>query len=158
MYFQPLEANLEYWRNKLNALAQTTQLHSILVMASLPASMKVVLANEQPIYHVNDEGPKSVQAGCHELYCERVVSTQKPLFVNDASTDETWAGNEDLVKFGLGTYLGLPLMVDEVVIGTVCALNKTPYDFEAGVPSAYQRLLDLQVEIESLIAPVTKKK
>ena len=152
MFFQTIEDNSDYWTNKLDTLAKVTGLHSILVMASLPASMKVILANNQPIYSPHDEGPKSVQAGCHELYCERVVNTKQSLYVKDASSDPEWVNNEDLVKFGLGTYLGMPLLVDDEVIGTVCVLNKSDYDFEAGIPSAYQRLLDLKMEIEEKIS------
>lgn len=151
MYFESIRDNSDFWTNKLDTLANVTGLYSILVMASLPATMKVVLANNQPIYSANDEGPKSVQAGCHELYCERVVNSKQSLLVNDASKDPEWAGNEDLVKFGLGTYLGLPLLIDDAVIGTVCVLNKSEYDFDAGIPSAYQRLLDLKMELEAKI-------
>lgn len=156
MYFQSLKDNSTFWTDKLDCIAKSTGLHSILVMASLPTSMKVVFANHQPIYSVDDEGPKSIQAGCHELYCERVVNTQKPLLINNASVEQEWMSNEDLVKFGLGTYLGLPLLVDDVVIGTVCALNKNEYDFDAGVPSAYQRILDLKMEIEQNITSPNK--
>jgi len=151
MYFESIKDNSDFWTNKLNTLANITGLHSILVMASLPTSMKVVFANDQPIYSSDDEGPKSVQAGCHELYCECVVNTKKNLLISDASVDPEWAGNEDLVKFGLGTYLGLPLLINDIAIGTVCALNKDEFDFESGVPSAYQRLLDLKMEIEEQI-------
>lgn len=151
MYFQSIKRNSDFWVNKLDAIADATRLHSILVMASLPANMKVVIANHQPFYSINDKGPKSVQTDCHELYCERVVNTKEQLLINDAALDSEWSGNEDLLKFGLGTYLGLPLIVDGVVIGTVCALHKERFDFYAGVPNAYQRLLDLKMEIEGKI-------
>lgn len=156
MYFQSLKEESTFWSDKVNSIAEITGLHSILVMASLPTTMQVVFANQQPIYSPEDEGPKSVQAGCHELYCERVVNTKAPLFISDASRDPAWRGNEDLVKFGLGTYLGLPLMVKDEVIGTVCALNKSEFDFDAGIPSAYQHLLDLKMEIENKIMAEAK--
>jgi len=152
MFFQPITDDLDFWTERLNKIAEKTGLHSILVMASQPSTMKVIAANQQPIYNANDEGPKSVQEGCHELYCERVVNTQQALLVSDASADPEWKGNEDLVQFGLGTYLGLPLMAGDVVLGTVCALNKEEYDFEAGIPSAHQYLLDLKMQIETQIA------
>jgi len=151
MFFKTIEDNLDFWTDRLNKIADATGLHSILVMASLPTTMKVIVANQQPIYSANDEGPKSVQEGCHELYCERVVNTKQALLVQDASADPEWKGNEDLVQFGLGVYLGLPLMAGDVVLGTVCALNKEEYDFEAGIPSAHQRLLDLKMQLEMTI-------
>jgi len=153
MYFQSIEKNSDYWTNKLNSFAEHTGLNSILVMQSLPTTMKVVLANHQPVYSANDEGPKSVQEGCHELYCERVIDTKKELLVSNANTDPEWVNNEDLVKFGLGTYLGLPLIVNEQAVGTVCVLNDKEFDFHAGSPSAYDQLIAFKAELEkSLIA------
>lgn len=151
MHFQSIENNSASWTNRLNSFADNTGLNSILVMASLPTTMKVVLANHQPVYNANDEGPKSVQEGCHELYCERVVDTKKELLVSNASADPEWVNNEDLVKFGLGTYLGLPLMVNDQAVGTVCVLNDKEFDFHAGSPSAYDQLIAFKTELEQEI-------
>lgn len=151
MHFNSLINHSEDWVKQLNTIAETTGLHSILVMASLPTTMKVVFANHQPIYNQHDEGPKSVQEGCHELYCERVVTTKKPLLITYASVLPEWMNNEDLIKFGLGTYLGFPILFDNNVIGTVCALNKEEFDFQIGSPSAYQQLVDLKDKIEQAI-------
>ena len=137
------------WQASLNQVSADTGLHSILIMESLPDTMKVVCANQnQNVYSSGDEGPKSVQQGCHELYCERVVNTGEPLFVEDASKSDEWRGNEDLVKFGLGVYLGLPIVVDGQVVGTVCALHDAPFDFDAGEYSASDRLYALQKRVQ----------
>ena len=145
----PLIEHRQFWQAEVDAIAITTGLHSILIMESLPDTMKVICANStQDIYHENDEGPKSIQQGCHELYCERVVDTGEPLFVADASVDDEWKGNEDLVKFGLGVYYGLPLRQNDQVVGTVCALHPESYDFEAGATSAIERLNTLRDKIE----------
>ncbi len=138
------------WQASLNQVSADTGLHSILIMESLPDTMKVVCANQnQDVYSSGDEGPKSVQPGCHELYCERVVDTGEPLFVENAAESEEWRGNEDLVKFGLGVYLGLPIVVDGQVFGTVCALHNAPFDFDAGEYSASDRLYALQKKIQN---------
>ena len=148
MYFQTIENNSASWTDRLNSFSDSTGLNSILVMQSLPTTMKVVLANHQPVYSANDEGPKSVQEGCHELYCERVIDTKKELLVSNASVDPEWVNNEDLVKFGLGTYLGLPLIVNDKAVGTVCVLNDKEFDFYAGSPSAYEQLIEFKTELE----------
>ena len=141
------------WQAEVDSLALATGLHSILIMQSLPDTMKVICANSsQSIYTQDDQGPKGVQEGCHELYCERVVDTGKPLFVADASVDKEWQGNEDLVKFGLGVYYGVPLRHKGKVVGTVCALHTESFDFEAGSTSAKDRILALQAKIESDLA------
>jgi len=148
MCFQSIENNSASWTDRLNSFADSTGLNSILVMQSLPTTMKVILANHQPVYSTNDEGPKSVQEGCHELYCERVIDTKKELLVSNASVDPEWVNNEDLVKFGLGTYLGLPLIVNDKAVGTVCVLNDKEFDFHAGSPSAYDQLIAFKTELE----------
>ena len=101
MPFKQLANHQQDLTAELNAIAQQFGLHSLLIMESTPDTMIVFAANQQPIYHAGDAGPKSVQPGCHELYCERVVDTQSSLLVADAAVDEEWRGNEDLVKFGL---------------------------------------------------------
>ncbi|MGY0216172.1 GAF domain-containing protein [Endozoicomonadaceae bacterium StTr2] len=139
-----------HWQQAVDQLAADTGLHSILIMESLPDTMKVVCANgSQDIYHEGDAGPKSVQPGCHELYCERVVNTGEELFVADAAIEDEWKGNEDLVKFGLGVYLGLPVRQNGEIVGTVCALHDQPFDFEAGEVSTRERLYVLQQQIET---------
>ncbi|OBS95515.1 histidine kinase [Vibrio tasmaniensis] len=137
--------------DELNNISKRFKLHSLLIMESTPKSMIVFAANDQLVYRANDSGPKSTQSGCHELYCERVVNTGKELLVNDASADEEWMGNEDLVKFGLGVYYGLPLMYNDEVVGTVCALNDRPFNFSEGNPSAIEQLTQLQVRIQQLL-------
>ncbi|WP_333005346.1 GAF domain-containing protein [Vibrio coralliilyticus] len=151
MPFKQLANHQQDLTAELNAIAQQFGLHSLLIMESTPETMIVFAANQQPIYHAGDAGPKSVQPGCHELYCERVVDTQSPLLVADAAADEEWRGNEDLVKFGLGVYYGSPIMHRGEAIGTVCALNDKAFDFAAGEPSAIERLNQLKLRIEQLL-------
>lgn len=137
---------------QLNTIAQNTGLHSLLVMESTPTHMVVYAANEQEVYSEDDAGPKSNQDGCHELYCERVINTKKPLFVADAKVDKEWAENEDLVKFGLGVYYGIPIIENGEAIGTVCALNREVYNFEEGNPSAIKQIETLKAELEKWLA------
>lgn len=144
------QQNTAQWQTAVDTIAENTGLHSILVMQSNDQSMQVVCANRsQDIYHQGDEGPKSNQPGCHELYCERVVNTAEPLLVADAASDDEWKGNEDLVKFGLGVYYGLPIRQADQVVGTVCALHSEAFDFAVGEPSCMQQLQELQHSIET---------
>ena len=148
MPFVNIKQSFSEWQERLNTLAAHSGLHSILIMESKPDTMEVVVANEQPIYHVGDCGPKSRQPGCHELYCERVVDTAQPVFIPDASIDDEWKGNEDYVKFNLGVYLGFPLVNQGVVVGTICALNDKTFDFNEGSPSVCSELVQLKTDIE----------
>ncbi len=148
MVFSNIINSSSKWRIRLDELAARSGLRAILIMESEPDTMKVVVANDQPLYHVGDCGPKSRKPGCHELYCERVVDTAQPLFVPDASAAEEWKGNEDYVKFNLGVYLGYPLVYGGIVVGTVCALNDRSFDFEAGSPSVSEELKQLKFDLE----------
>lgn len=148
MSFTNIKLSLPEWQHRLNILAKHFSLHSVLIMESKVDSMVVVAANEQIIYNVGDSGPKSKQSGCHELYCERVVDTAKILLVPDANIDDEWKGNEDYVKFNLGTYLGFPLIHRDVVVGTICALHNKPFDFKGDSPSAYNELEQLRTDIQ----------
>lgn len=152
MSFSQIQDQQEHLKQKLENIAQQFGLHSLLIMQSTPNSMIVFAANKQPIYNAGDEGPKSVQAGCHELYCERVINDKAELLVEDASVLAEWKGNEDLVKFGLGVYFGVPLISNDEVIGTVCALNDKQFDFSKGEPSAIEAIRTLKQEIETLLS------
>ena len=140
------------WTDTLENTAGQTGIDSLLIMRSTPTHM-VTAASAGPrrdTYHPGDAGPKSVNPGCHKLYCEQVVNEGQPLEVREARTDPEWKGNEDLVQFGLGTYLGFPLRgPDHEILGTICALHHEPFDFDAGEPSLRTRLQTLQQDIES---------
>ncbi|WP_421852886.1 GAF domain-containing protein [Marinomonas sp.] len=137
---------------RLDDIAKHSGLHSLLVMESTPTHMVVFAANEQPIYSVDDAGGKSNQEGCHELYCERVVDTKEALLVADAKLDKEWMNNEDLVRFGLGVYYGVPIIEHGEAVGTVCALNDKAFDFTEGQPSVKELIGQLKHDIEAMLA------
>ena len=140
----------EKWSNKLESIASANGIQSLLIMRSTPTHMVAVVSAgpKRDTYHPGDEGPKSVNPGCHKLYCEQVVNGRAPLHVPDAAADPQWRGNEDLAKFGLGVYLGYPIEVRGEVLGTICALHNNSYDFDAGPRSLRKELEQLKIEIE----------
>ncbi len=143
------------WQAPMDGLAATHAVDSLLIMRSTPTHMVTAVSAgpRQDTYHPGDAGPKSVTPGCHKLYCEQVVNEDRPLEVADARTDPEWAGNEDLVRFGLGTYLGYPLHdADGTVLGTLCALHGEGFDFDAGEPSLREDLGALAGRIDAAIA------
>ena len=148
------------WLDPLETVAAETAIDSLLIMRSTPTHMVAVVSAgpRRDTYHPGDAGPKSVNPGCHKLYCEQVVNDGSPLFVRDARTDPAWQGNEDLVRFGLGTYLGYPLRApDGEILGTLCALHHEPFDFDAGHPSLRHHLESLRGEIEFDLAAGAKQ-
>lgn len=147
LYYEGFEAK---WRDRLESIASASGIQSLLIMRSTPTHMVAVVSAgpKRDTYHPGDEGPKGVNPGCHKLYCEQVVNERTPLHVPDAAADPEWRGNEDLVRFGLGVYLGYPIEVQGEVLGTVCALHDKPYDFDAGPRSLRKELEHLKSEIE----------
>ncbi len=143
------------WRPALDHIAQRSGIYSLLIMRSTPTHMMAVVSAGpgRETYHPGDAGPKSVNPGCHKLYCEQVVNDRQPLHVPDAASDPEWLGNEDLVQFGLGTYLGYPIEApDGEILGTICALHSAPFDFDAGEPSLSESLRQLKADIEADLA------
>jgi GAF domain-containing protein len=143
------------WRPTLDRLAEQSGIYSLLIMRSTPSHMVAVVSAGpgRETYHPGDAGPKSVNPGCHKLYCEQVVNDRRPLHVPDATSDPEWLGNEDLVQFGLGTYLGYPIEApDGETLGTICALHGEPFDFDAGEPSLRESLEQLKAAIEADLA------
>lgn len=145
----------EQTQQKIDEIAKKSGVSSVLVMKSHDNEMEVVLSGGEQgkdIYHARDKGKKSTHSdGKHALYCERVVNTNEVLEVQDAAQDADWKDNEDLTEFGLGTYLGLPIEKEGAVVGTVCALNNQPIDFEGEEYSVLDQLKKLKGEIEDKI-------
>ncbi len=147
-YYDGFEAR---WVDRLEQIASEYGIQSLLIMRSTPTHMVAVVSAgpRRDTYHPGDAGPKSVNPGCHKLYCEQVVNDRKPLHVADSPSDPEWKGNEDYVQFGLGTYLGYPLEIGDEALGTICALHNEPFDFDAGNPSLRDKLKQLKEEIEN---------
>ena len=137
---------------KLEALAATLDVKSILVMRSEPDSMVVAATAGEATQHytVGAAGKKALEDRARTpLYCEKVVDTDADLFVRDSREDATFAGNEDEVEFGLHNYLGLPVHDgDGRVVGTVCVLDDMARDYSDDELSA---LKALRGEVEGIV-------
>jgi hypothetical protein len=110
----------------LDAIAAKLGVKSVLVMRSEHDSMVVAATAGEAAKHytVGAAGQKAGDTDRVPLYCERVVNTDAPLYVKDSRDDETFAGNEDEVEFGLHNYLGLAVHGPAgEVVGTVCVLD-----------------------------------
>jgi PAS domain S-box-containing protein len=88
-----------------------------------------------------DDGQQEVVAatGDHDLiqpgercpleraYCRRTVETDGPLAVQDANVSSA-VPERAVQTFGLGTYIGVAVTVDDELFGTVCFAAQTPQD------------------------------
>lgn len=118
---------------QLEKVAELLGVKSVLVMRSEPDSMVVAATAGEATKHytVGGAGQKALDDQNRvPLYCERIVDTNEDLYVRDSRTDQTFAGNEDEVEFGLHNYLGLAVR-DQAgkVVGTVCVLDDHARDY-----------------------------
>jgi GAF domain-containing protein len=138
---------------KLEALAESLGVKSILVMRSEPDSMVVAATAGEATKHysVGGAGKKALDDGGRiPLYCERVVDSDATLFVRDSRDDATFAGNEDEVEFGLHNYLGLAVHDSAGhVVGTVCVLDDSARDYTDADVTDLERL---RGEVEKIVA------
>ncbi|MGB3485704.1 MAG: GAF domain-containing protein [Mycobacterium sp.] len=130
----------------LDGLVEKLGVKSVLVMRSEPDSMVVAATAGAAAKHYT-VGAAGAKAGTDPsrvpLYCERVVNTDAALFVKDSRVDQTFAGNEDEVEFGLHNYLGLAVHgPDGGVVGTVCVLDDRARDYDDADVAALEVLRD----------------
>ena len=59
-------------------------------------------------------------------FCQHVVSTGRPLVIADANLDPRVRDNLAIRDIGVVAYLGIPLVVNDQVIGSFCAIDSRP--------------------------------
>jgi GAF domain-containing protein len=137
---------------RLEQVAELLGVKSVLVMRSEPDSMVVAATAGEATKHytVGAAGKKALDDQSRvPLYCERIVDTNEDLYVRDSRSDETFAGNEDEVEFGLHNYLGLAVRnPDGRVVGTVCVLDDTARDY---TDEQRHALETLRADVESTL-------
>ena len=139
--------------SRLEDVAQRLRVKSVLVMRSEPDSMVVAGTAGEATRHYSVGGAGQKAGDDTErvpLYCERVVDSDDALFVRDSRQDDTLAGNEDEVQFGLSNYFGLPVHDGTGnVVGTVCVLDESARDYSGDERTQVE---DLRAEVEELVA------
>ena len=118
---------------QLERIAESLGVKSVLVMRSEKDSMVVAATAGEATKHYT-VGAAGKKAGNDPnrvpLYCERIVDTDKDLFVRDSRQDKTFSGNEDEAEFGLYNYLGRAIHDSTgKVVGTVCVLDDKARDY-----------------------------
>ena len=61
--------------------------------------------------------------------CAHAVATGQPYVVTEAATDPIQATNPLVTMAGIGSYAGVPLMVDGYALGTHCVIADTAHTF-----------------------------
>ncbi|MGA5819974.1 GAF domain-containing protein [Kitasatospora sp. NPDC094028] len=89
--------------------------------------------------------------GRYAGFCPEVLERGRSLVLPDVYAHPRFAGNEVVDGFGIRTYIGAPLIVDDVVIGTVCVLGQEPRDLS----TAQQSLQMIKRRADEVIAMIS---
>ena len=66
-----------------------------------------------------------------DTFCAHTIAHNEVFIVEDAAEDERFANNPHVMtESGIRFYLGLPIVIDGVPVGTVCALAPEPRSIE----------------------------
>jgi GAF domain-containing protein len=113
---------LDEWQSIVDLIAELLETpEAILTRLDLPM-IEVLRATRRPdtVYKTGDT------ADLAGLYCEEVIRTQKPLFLEDARRSERWHDAPE-VEHNLVSYQGYPVSwPDGEPFGTLCILDSRP--------------------------------
>ncbi|MTI63914.1 MAG: sensor domain-containing diguanylate cyclase [Methylophaga sp.] len=139
---------LNQWQTMLDLLAEFMTVPVALIMRLDKDRITVCVKNNAVSnpYHVG-EAETLLGSG---LYCEEVVRSNAPLFVDNALNDPVWQDNPDIEK-NMINYLGLPLRwPNGDIFGTLCVLDsKTHYydDKQQGLMQQMQLMVENHLEL-----------
>ncbi len=74
-------------------------------------------------------------------FCQLVVRDDAPLEVNDAPHDER-VPQALVEQYGIRAYLGVPIRIDDEVLGTLCVIDTEPHVFSDADRARLRRLAD----------------
>lgn len=108
------------WQNIINVVAKLVDVPAGLIMRITKENMEVFLKSTNTDNPYPQDGKDHLG---HGLYCETVISQDKPLYVDNALDSVVWEDNPD-VKLNMISYYGLPIKwADGEFFGTICVLD-----------------------------------
>jgi len=137
---------LQKWQNIVNILAELSNVPVALIMRVQRPYIEVFRSSK------TGENPYKVGEKEHltGLYCERVINTEKKLFVKNALKNEDWKDNPD-IKLGMISYLGYPIeLPNKQIFGTICILDKKERNYGKKIEKLilqFKELVELQIDL-----------
>lgn len=90
---------------------------------------------------------EGVRFSLSDVYCWVVRDTKEPLVINDAAASEKFKDHPDLLKYGVASYLGVPLFIGEELFGVLCTFSKSPHAYNE-YDLLLHRLIGRRMEFE----------
>jgi diguanylate cyclase (GGDEF)-like protein len=112
----------------LEAFDRLTRL--VVRLLGVPVALAVVVERDRQVF-VSQIGLPEPWASRGETplthsFCQHVVASGEPLIVADARLDERVRDNLAIPEIGVIAYAGIPLRVDGVCVGSLCAIDSSP--------------------------------
>lgn len=116
------------WQHVVDTLAAVFEVPAALIMR-IHAKEIEVFASSLTDGNPYTLGTKEMLHG--GLYCESVVKNNTMLYIEDATTEESWKSSPD-IHLGMTSYLGIPVhWPDGEPFGTICVLDSKPVKHSA---------------------------
>ncbi|MPM05324.1 hypothetical protein SDC9_51612 [bioreactor metagenome] len=145
---------LEKWQVSIDLVTQILGAHVGLIMQ--------LCGDRLYVHTVSNTSNSPYKVGESEsiwgsgLYCERVLSTNQMLIVENARITTEWDHNPDL-QFDLVSYLGFPIHYpDGSLFGTICILNNIETRFSSVMSQLMEQFRN-QIESELRIEDLLRK-
>ena len=115
------------------------------------AALGRVVGRQWEAYAVVNRRPMPMEEGMRvpldEVFCGIVHETGNPLVINDARRSARYRRHPDLVKHGVASYLGVPLLVKGEPFGILCTFSRSPHQY-AWYDVVLHQLLSKRLEFE----------
>lgn len=124
------------WQETIDLMTELFRAPAGFVVQKTAAGYQIVVASQTEENPYPADG--SVISNDANLFCRKVVTDNKELYVNQAKRDKEWADNPEVFNDGFNSYLGLPLhWPDGKVFGTICVMDFTVTHYQ----EIYKRLI-----------------
>lgn len=120
--------SLAKWQRLVNLLANQLNAPIVLIsQANEKGIERLVISDTAPIdWQIGDTTDISVN-----IFCHQVVRHNELIVVKDASVEEDWADNPEIIQHHIKAYVGMPISwPDGTVFGTLCVMDTRPRHFD----------------------------
>ncbi len=123
---KPKFLSTKKWQRVVNELTKNFGTAGAWIMQANTKGLEAMSANKE----MHADAPAGTKFDKDvNIYCKKVVETNKPLYVKDAGAEQIWEDNPEYKEAGLSSYYGLPVQwPDGSVFGTICVLDDKEID------------------------------
>ena len=112
---------LNKWQHIIDLLARLSHTPAVLITRVRQDDISLLLRSRN---ESNPFQPKGFNKRCSDMYCDRVITDQTPLLIENALETTGWK-NAPNVERGMTFYLGYPLnWPDAEPFGTICVMDQ----------------------------------